>query len=97
MNRLSDALESDMAKIGVRNVADEDPSHFEYTLPFVGSPHGAAAGVVHLTTRSTRGDTWKLIALTGVNISAMPQKWPLEGNRRKRPYHHHAPEKRTWH
>ena len=40
--------ELDMAQVRVRNVAHEDPPDFEDALPFIRSPHGAAAGVINL-------------------------------------------------
>ena len=37
-----------MAKVGVRDVSDKDPSNLEDPLPFVRCPHGAASRVVNL-------------------------------------------------
>jgi hypothetical protein len=41
-----------MAKVGVRDVSNKDPSDLEDPLPFVGCPHGAASRVVNLKGRS---------------------------------------------
>ena len=43
-------LETDVAEVGVGDVADEDPSDLENALPLVGSPNGAAACVIDLPT-----------------------------------------------
>ena len=42
------ALQSNVAEARIWDVADEDPSHFEDTLPFVRCPHGAASSVIDL-------------------------------------------------
>lgn len=44
-----------MAKIGVWNVSDKDPSNLEDPLPFVGCPHGAASRVVDLNDKGHHG------------------------------------------
>lgn len=36
-----------MPQIGVRDVTNEDPAHFENAFPFIRSPNGTAACVVH--------------------------------------------------
>ena len=76
-----DALEADVTQAGVGNVTDKDPSHLEDTFPLVRRPHGAAPRVVNLKQCNlsfiSRQPT-DLHRLTGVNISAMPQKWPLQ-------------------
>lgn len=43
-----DLLEADVAKIGVWDVSDKDPSDLEDPLPFVGCPYCAAPRVVDL-------------------------------------------------
>ena len=48
-------LEANVAKVGVRDVSDKDPSNLEDPLPFVRCPHGAASRVVNLTARVTMG------------------------------------------
>lgn len=47
-----DLLEANVAKVGVRDVSDENPSDFEDPLPFVGRPHGATPCVVHLSGKN---------------------------------------------
>ena len=65
-----------MAKVGVRDVSDKDPPDLEDPLPFVGRPHGAASCVINLKGRNHRKGIMGLgcMVLTGVNISAIPQK-----------------------
>ena len=46
-----DLLETNVAKVGIRDVSDEDPPDFEDTLPLVRRPHGAASRVVNLSGR----------------------------------------------
>ena len=45
---LGDALQANMAQTGVGNVAHEDPSYLEHTLPLVGRPYCATASIVDL-------------------------------------------------
>jgi hypothetical protein len=66
-----------VAKIGVRDVSDKDPSNLEDSLPFVGCPHGAASCVVNLNGKGSSWENHEVLEctiLTGVNISAIPQK-----------------------
>lgn len=42
-------LQPNVAQIGVRNVADEDPPDFEDALPFVRRPNCAAPGIIDLS------------------------------------------------
>lgn len=42
-----DLLETDVPKIRVRNISDEDPPYFENAFPLVRSPDGAASGVIY--------------------------------------------------
>ena len=65
-----------MAKVGIRDVSDKDPSDLEDPLPFVGRPHGAASRVVNLNGGNNHEGIMELgwIVPTGVNISAIPQK-----------------------
>ena len=75
-----DVLEADVTQTGVGNVTDKDPSHLEDTFPLVRRPHGAAPRVVNLKQYNLSGTihpTATTFKRTGVNISAMPQKWPL--------------------
>lgn len=44
-------LQSNMAQARVGNVANEDPSNLEDTLPLIRCPDGAAATVIDLTER----------------------------------------------
>jgi len=37
-----------MSKVDIRNIPDEDPTNFEDTLPFVGSPNCATSRVINL-------------------------------------------------
>ena len=71
-----DLLEANVTKVGVRDVSDKDPPDLENSLPFVGCPHGAASRVVNLDSRSHIRELWGVgtPVLTGVNISAIPQK-----------------------
>ena len=77
---MSDAsiLESDMAQTGVGNVANEDPSDLENTLPFVRRPDGAAPCIVNLgadesISKIPNPHLFHLVH-TDVIISAIPQK-----------------------
>ena len=72
-------LEANVAKIGVRDVSDKEPSNFEDPLPFVGCPHGATSRIVNLNGMVIMWKLWGAgcTVLTGVSISAIPQKWPL--------------------
>ena len=76
-----DLLEADVTKVGVRDVSDKDPLDLEDPLPFVGRPHGTASRVVNLKGGNHHEDIMGLgcMVLTGVNISAIPQKCPLLG------------------
>lgn len=72
-----------MPKAGIRDVTDENPSDFENTFPLVGSPDRTASGIVHLSAVIVGSMRWNVTlcaqkSLTGVSISAMPQKWPLK-------------------
>jgi len=67
-------VQPDMTQICVRDVANEYPSHFEYTLPFVRCPYGAASGVVnrrqhfsHATKVSARIDTEEQVNRTSTS------------------------------
>ena len=41
-------LELDVPQVHIGNVPDKNPPNFEHTFPFVGCPHRAALGVIHL-------------------------------------------------
>jgi hypothetical protein len=43
------ALQFDVAQVDVGDVPDENPPHFEYTLPLVRGPYCAASGVIDLS------------------------------------------------
>jgi hypothetical protein len=70
-----DELQFDVAEVDVWNIANKDPAYFEYTFPFVRCPYGTTPSVVNLKINMImilfiiRDE-----ALTGVNISAIPQK-----------------------
>ena len=37
-----------MSQVKIRDIANEDPSHFEYTFPFIRSPYRATSRVINL-------------------------------------------------
>jgi len=51
-----------MAKVGVWDISDKDPSNLEDPLPFVRCPHGAASRVVNLNGKVIMGKSRGVVA-----------------------------------
>ena len=60
MKNFLDLLEANVAKIGVRDVSDKDPSDLEDSFPLVGCPHGATPRVVNLNGRVIMRKSWQV-------------------------------------
>ena len=74
----SNSLKLDVSKVRIRDVSNENPSYFEYALPFVRRPDGAAPCIVNLgadesISKIPNPHLFHLVH-TDVIISAIPQK-----------------------
>lgn len=66
-----------MTKVEIGNVPDKNPPDFEDTFPFIRRPDCATPCIVNLNISLQHNKSPVNPTLTGVNISAIPQKWPL--------------------
>lgn len=70
-----DGLQAYVTKVCIRDVANENPSNFEDTLPLVRCPDSTTPCIINLTRRREGcGEIRKTDQRTGVSISAIPQK-----------------------
>jgi hypothetical protein len=51
---VSNSLQADVPQVGIRDIANKDPSHFKHTFPLVRCPYSTTSRVVHPEGRTIR-------------------------------------------
>lgn len=65
LNRVRGLLETDVPKVSIGNIPDENPSHFEDAFPFIWGPNSATASIIDWSKHF--GHTTEMTAMKYIN------------------------------